>query len=782
MANEFQQMFGVFQGAQQNLQNQVLSRQSLAIRQEELGLNRERLQAQREANTLDAMKVQETQVSNRIGMLTSLGEFLSVEDQKHFAESISEDLIKMGRLSPEKAVSYANLEDYRLGVHASLIEGDYEKAQGLFLDFAQHSHPKERAMGLDVLRQEQAVVEARGPFRRAIEDRKAGRIIDQTTADKLRAEDAVGLQQRLDSGDIQSIVSNETMQAIRAKELEADGLRLLDPKMVSDALTIQQMADRGLVVPDEKVQQAVALQQYVDLNKTYANLLANGIEPADSFLSMYHAAAVKAGIQEKVKAPPGAKELEEIEASRERRRTAKFQQNLLAQKAILFENESLKIQQDIAKEKAMIPQIDAITELTRAKTGSEQAKASLLNAQYTNLQKSMQAILPEYQQELQELSTDRQEIVQQLSLLSTNAEANPNQLELLQDQLKQNEDRAQYVQSLVAFGQAVGPDRALKYAQFDEQRQQAEARLKRNSATMEDLRRKTADLRVAQTDSKELDTRLKRKQDEKNDALVLVANEATRRGIGRDAKAVTGLIDEMGFGKVLTAGDVGKALKEEGTFDAKTIKAPITLENGQAGEALLQEDPESPTGFSVVRVPIDGKVQPAIAEKKPLVQIGSPTEREAQVKAKNISQSVDDLLARFEKSGKDIVGPLDQLTTALGRPFGAVPEARLEYEKDLNKLAGEYRHLIFGSALTKVEKESALGFIPDMNDQDADHKAKLKSMKKTADREIQLRDESLGQRRSEVGTKSNEDRLQELLELGATYQEALRVMVEEGRE
>jgi len=83
--------------------------------------------------------------------------------------------------------------------------------------------------------------------------------------------------------------------------------------------------------------------------------------------------------------------------------------------------------------------------------------------------------------------------------------------------------------------------------------------------------------------------------------------------------------------------------------------------------------------------------------------------------------------------------------------------------------------------LSLQEKNSARDFIPEMKDQDDLHRAKLKVMKENFEKMAKGKEESMGIRQVEVLTKSNDDRLQELTDMGATYQESLRIMVEEGR-
>ena len=224
-------------------------------------------------------------------------------------------------------------------------------------------------------------------------------------------------------------------------------------------------------------------------------------------------------------------------------------------------------------------------------------------------------------------------------------------------------------------------------------------------------------------------------------------------------------------------------VKKEALDRKQVFRAPMTMEDGTPGEALLTPDPDSSTNFSMVYFPVDGKNVPAMGPKKSLVeqQFGSAGERKAIVNTQNLIEQTQALLKDFEQFGKDIVGPIDQILSKAGKVVGSVPEERLQYEAQLNAMATDFRHQLFGSALTAQEVKSALKSIPDMDDQDEVHRAKLKTMLKVSKRLQELQNASIGKPGGVSTAKSNEDRLAELLDHGATRDEAIRQMVEEGR-
>lgn len=713
-----------------------------------------------------------------LNFYTTVGPLLPPKKQQELFQETSNRYKEAGVIPEGTAFDFESAEEASNRVNERVIRGDMQGAQDAMQEFKTSGFKSVVDANLPKIQADAAIAERAGNYKNIIDLRSKGMAVSESELEHIKQVDP-DRARRLQEG--KNVYSDASIQAADARSTELDYWRKVPPEILNDIINIKRIADIGGVVSSADMQKQVAASQYQSLATLAANEEAAGNVVPDSLTNAMNVQLAVMGVGEKIP-------VENEQAKLERRR-------LKAQEADIrsrisnrtIENSRIIAQTNVLN--ATVPKINQTIENMKATEGNIQARTALFENQLKSDQKKMQAIAPRLTQARDELMQQGEEIYAQLEATAHDRSMDPLEREKLYDQLDANAKAVTDLNAQIEFAEAVGPDLFLSYEKLGAQIKDMELRRTKNDTTLNSLQQQRQALAAAQTEGKLEKNRRDQATFQQEQDAIKVAQEGARRGLKfDDTQAVQGLADELGANAPLNLIRKSAGLPETANAKGEAdggFSAPITLPGGKAGTIRVKPDNESPTGFSAVEIPTPGKpgeTTPLMSEKTALVQFGSAGEREKDVSNENILQSTNSLIDRFDSIGKYVVGPVDQFTTNVKRIAGLVPEDRLLYEKDLNKLAGEYRHELFGSALTAAEVKSALGFIPSMDDQDNDHLAKLKSMKKTTERMKELRAKSMGKRIEKIATMSNEDRMAELRKMGATYDEALRIMVEEGRE
>lgn len=616
---------------------------------------------------------------------------------------------------------------------------------------------------------------------------KLGRVTSQSNYDRILSgpdkDEALALQAKKENGQIEVVPDDRFLAYGQAANRDAR-LSVLDPKVAEKLIKLELgTLDPSQLSGEQELDQLIHTNNYFTGMDRLDAMLQAGIVPPMSLYREVQRSAALSGNKELPSPILSAQDHEKMLASKARR-------DHLTKRNELISAQVNETGTRMAKTMEEIERIGAQVDNIRQDTANDKiaGESALLATQAQRRQ--MEATAPQKLQRIAEIDQELEDIDKVQGNPVALGEFGQEEAEAMQDREDLLKLEKQVMEDEIAFAGNKNP--ALVF----ERREALRASAELARAKMEELKAQLA------SNGKELNglqlSRLasvdqKRQQDQatfqqEQDAL-RVAQQGLREGVDfNDPQAVQGLADKLGANAPLNLVRKKAGLSEtlgEGGDGDRTFKASYTGEDGVPREITLQKDSGAPGGFKAVQIENPDKPGEMItmsAEKSPLVQIGSAGEREKLLQNKDIAGQTTDLISRFEKVGRKIVGPFDQfIANTFKRPLGLVEADRLEYEKEVNTLAGVYRHELFGSALTEAEIKSALGFIPDVNDYENDHLAKLKVMQKTSKRLVGMREEAMGIRKQKLATVSNEDRFNELKKLGATDEEALSVMVEEGR-